>query len=379
MKIAFLTTDNRELLADYDNPNPHFGTAPTALLEGFSMLGDQVEVHVISCAKKKMTSPAKLAPNIWFHQPIVPQIGWGRTAFIGCAWSARRLIKSLKPDIVHGQGTERDCGVSMMLAPQLPKLLTIHGHMARIAEITHARFPSYYWLATHLERAAIRRANGVIALTHYTQSRIANSAKNTWIQPNAVDTEFFQVENRPEPRLALCVAGINPWKRQVELIEALQRLEPTSRPRLVFLGNASDSEYGLKFQQLIKANATWCEHHGHIGREELRAWLARASILILPSIEDNCPMVILEAMAAGVPTAAARIGGIPDLIQEGLNGVLFDPRDADDMAAKIHSLTGDPILRDSLANSCKSLARERYHPKVIAERHLEIYREVLGR
>ena len=44
MKIAFLTTDNREQLADYDNPNPHFGTAPTALLEGFALLGEQLVI-----------------------------------------------------------------------------------------------------------------------------------------------------------------------------------------------------------------------------------------------------------------------------------------------------------------------------------------------
>jgi glycosyltransferase involved in cell wall biosynthesis len=379
MKIAFLTTDNREQFADYDNPNPHFGTAPTALLEGFSLLGDQVEIHVVSCSKKKMVSPAKLAPNIWFHQPIVPQVGWGRTAFVGCGLAVRKLLKAINPDLIHAQGTERDCGVSMMLAPRLPKLLTIHGHMARIAEITNARFPSYYWLATRLEQAAIRRAHGVIALTDYTRSRIASSAKNTWILPNAVDAEFLKVENRPEPRLALCVAGVHPWKRQVELMEALEKVEPALRPRLVFLGQASDSEYGQKFQRLIEANASWCEHHGHIGRVELRSWLSKASSLILPSIEDNCPMVILEAMAAGVPSAAARIGGIPDLIQEGINGVLFDPRDADEMAAQIISLTASQTTRDTHAQRCKPIALKRFHPKVIAAAHLEIYREVLGR
>lgn len=90
-------------------------------------------------------------------------------------------------------------------------------------------------------------------------------------------------------------------------------------------------------------------------------------------------MVILEAMAAGVPAAAARIGGIPDLIQEGINGVLFDPRDADEMAAQIISLTACQTTRDTLAQRCKPIALERYHPKVIATGHLEIYREVLGR
>jgi glycosyltransferase involved in cell wall biosynthesis len=378
IKIAFLTTDNREQFADYDNPNPHFGTAPTALLEGFSLLGDQVEIHVVSCSKKKIVSPAKLAPNIWFHQPLVPKIGWGRTLFQGCVRAVRRLMNEIQPDIVHGQGTERDCALAAVFSGY-PNVLTIHGHMARIAEIINARFPSYYWLATQLERTAIRRTDGVIALTHYTKARVENHAKSIWVLPNAVDAEFFKVENHPEPRLALCVAGIHPWKRQVELMESLGNTEPALRPYLVFLGQASDSEYGLKFQRMIKANASWCEHHGHIGRDELRSWLSKASILILPSIEDNCPMVIIEAMAAGVPAAAARIGGIPDLIQEGINGVLFDPRDADEMAAQIISLIASQTTRDTLAQRCKPLAHQRYRPEVIAEEHLKIYREVLGR
>lgn len=378
IKVAFLTTDNRDQLGDYDNPAPHFGTAPTALLDGFAQLGDQIEVHVISCAKKRMGAPPKLAPNIWFHQPIVPHLGWGRTAFLGCGLAVRKLLARIQPDLVHAQGTERDCGVSMMVAPRLPKVLTIHGHMARIAEITQARFPSYYWLASQLERAAIRKADGVLSLSQYTQSRIAGLARKSWVFPNAVDAQFFEVANRPEPRLALCVAGVHPWKRQVELIQALQQAPPESRPQLVFLGQVPDSEYGMEFRRLIEKNRTWCEHHGHVGRSELRTWLAKTSLLILPSIEDNCPMVVLEAMAAGVPSAAARIGGIPDLIQEGMNGVLFDPRDADEMTAKIISLTHHHELRETLAARCKSTAQERYHPLVIGNAHLAIYRELTG-
>ena len=379
LKIAFLTTDNREQFRDYENPKPHFGTAPTALLDGFACYPDEVEVHVISCSRKPMDAPEKLATNIWFHQPIVPYIGWGRCAFVGCGLAVRKLLKKINPNLIHAQGTERDCGVSMMLAPRLPKLLTIHGHMARIAEITDARFPSYYWLATRLEKAAICRADGVIALTNYTRARIATNSKQTWIVPNAVDAEFFKVDNRPEPRLALCVASVHPWKRQVELMEALEQVEPASRPRLVFLGQASTSEYGQKFQRMIEANKSWCEHHGHIGRSELRSWLCKTSIVILPSIEDNCPMVILEAMASGVPVAASKIGGIPDLIQEGVNGVLFDPHIAGEMAAQIVSLINRQTTRDALAQHCKTIALECYQSKVIADRHLKIYKEVISR
>ncbi|MGH8101031.1 MAG: hypothetical protein ACREIW_07020, partial [Chthoniobacterales bacterium] len=66
MKIAFLTTDNRENFRRYDLATPYFGTAPEALLQGFAGM-PELEIHVISCTQRPMQSPKKLADNIWFH------------------------------------------------------------------------------------------------------------------------------------------------------------------------------------------------------------------------------------------------------------------------------------------------------------------------
>ena len=378
MKIAFLTTDNREQFNDYENPTPHFGPAPTALLDGLAMLPEDVEVHVISCTRRKMDSPRKLAENIWFHQPLVPHLGWGRSAFAGCGWATRRAIQELHPDLIHAQGTERDCAVSMMMGPRLPKILTIHGHMARIAEVLNAKPLSYYWLVRHLEALAIPRADGVVAITRYTQDRLSDRARRTWVVPNAVEPSFFEVNSPGTGNLVLCVASLSPWKRQVELIRAIDGIPEGKRPRVVLLGVGAEAEYGREVLDLIKERQ-WCEHPGAVGREELKNWLRKAGLLILPSTEDNCPMVILEAMAAGVPVAASNIGGIPDLIENGVNGRLFDPRDLDSIRDAIIQWHDDPAKTAEMARTAKSMARERFHPKAIAEEHLRIYQEVLSK
>ena len=376
MKIAFLTTDNREQLGRYEDPEPYFGTAVSALLDGFALLLGDIEVHVVSCAKQRMRKPEKLASNIWFHQPLVPRAGWGRSAFAGCGLAVRKVLRDIAPDLVHAQGTERDCAVSMMLAPRMRRLLTIHGHMARIAEITGARFPSYYWMAARLEAMAVRRADGVVALTRYTEERVAAKARRTWIVPNAVDESFLQVRNSPEEGLILCVAHVHAWKRQVELMEALDLLPAAEKPRLVFLGEASAGAYGQRFLAAIAKRSSWCEHAGNVDRAGLRDWLARADLLVLPSIEDNCPMVALEAMAAGVPVAASDIGGIPDLVIPGISGERFNPRDPVDMVDKVRALLRDRGLRDRLATGARQHALRSYHPKVVAEKHIGIYREL---
>jgi glycosyltransferase involved in cell wall biosynthesis len=377
IKLAFLTTDNREQMGSYSMAEPFFGTAMTALLEGFALVPDEVDVHVISCSKIQMPAPPKLASNIWFHQPIVPKFGWGRSAFLGCGLAVRSLLKKIQPQIVHAQGTERDCAVSMMLAPTGPKLLTIHGHMARIAEITGAKFPSYYWLASRLESMAIRRADGVVSLTNYTQQRVEKGASRTWVIPNAVDSEFLNVQNIPQANLVLCVAGVHPWKRQVELMEALDLLEPAHRPQLVFIGNATASEYGDQFRTALSQRMEWCQHIDSLGREELRQWLAKAALLVLPSTEDNCPMVILEAMAAGIPVAASRIGGVPDLVDDGVTGRMFDPLIPQEIAAAVDSILSDTELAASMATNARQSANEKFHPLTIARQHLKLYHRLL--
>lgn len=378
IKIAFLTTDNREQQADYDNPHPHFGTAPAALLDGFALFPDELEVHVISCTRREMETPEKLAPNIFFHQPLVPHLGWGRTAFAGCGLAVRKVIKQIQPDLVHAQGTERDCAVSMMMAPRMPKLLTIHGHMARIAEILDAKPFSYYWLVKQLESLAVRQAAGVVAITNYTKQRIRDKAHKTWVVPNAVNATFFDVNAPGTGCIALCVASLSPWKRQLQLIQAMDSLPSSSRPNLVLLGIGGETGYGAEVTAAV-AERSWCSHPGSVDRAGLQASLKKAGLLILPSTEDNCPMVILEAMAAGVPVAASRIGGIPDLIDDGRTGYLFDPLDGESVRQAVSRWAESPETTAALAETAKREALARFHPRVVAARHLEIYREVVRR
>jgi glycosyltransferase involved in cell wall biosynthesis len=93
------------------------------------------------------------------------------------------------------------------------------------------------------------------------------------------------------------------------------------------MGTGAETEYGAKVVEAV-SKRPWCSQSGLVNREELKCWLKKAGLLILPSIEDNCPMVILEAMAAGVAVAASKIGGILDLIDDGRTGYLFDPLDS---------------------------------------------------
>ena len=234
MKIAILTTDSREHFRDYNRAAPCFGTAPEALLQGFAAIGG-AEIHVVSCTQQPVRSPEKIADNIWYHNLHVPKIGWLRTGYQGCIRATRKKLREIRPDIVHGQGTERDCALSAVLSG-FPNVLTIHGNMRLVAKIERARPFSFWWIASWLETFAVPRSQGVVCITNYTRDAMAGLAKKTWVVPNAVDGSFFDVQPEPGPGapVILCVGAIGAAQKP-------ERLHPRARSA----GGAAEIPDGL--------------------------------------------------------------------------------------------------------------------------------------
>lgn len=377
LRLGMVCTDGREMLREYGVPLPMFGTAPEALLQGLALL-PEVEVHVLSCTQKPVQAPPKLADNTWFHSLLVPKIGWLRTGYQGCIRAVRRKLRELQPDIVHGQGTERECAISAVLSG-FPNVLTIHGNMRLIAEVNHPRPLTYGWLAARLEALTLPRSDGVVCITRYTQEAVSDLARRTWVVPNAVHGSFFEVEPAPvQPPVILFVGNISVRKNQNAFIRALDGLAAKAAFSVVFLGGTGEGDpYAREFFGLIESRP-WCRFGGFADRQQLRQHLRETTLLVLPSLEDNCPMCVLEAMAAGVPVMASKVGGVPDLIEDGVTGLFCDPLEPSTFAAGIARFLGEPGLSGELARKARERARQVFRPEMIARRHLEIYREVLS-
>lgn len=408
MIIAFLIPDNRENFRYYDLKEPYFGTAPTALLEGFQLLPEPPEVHVISCTQRVMHAPKKLAPNIWFHSLHVPKRGWLRTGYQGCVRAVRNKLQEIKPDLVHAQGTERDCALCAVLSPY-PRLLTIHGNLRLIKKQVGFKPFSAMWFQCFIEGYVVPRFDGVICITNYTKRAVEHEVPRTWVVPNAVDTKFLEIgETRvrkcesgkvksdeanyegdlPPSHLTtfapsnqtpiiLVVASIDARKNQITFIKALDSLAQKMPFQVRFFGKCGDDEYGREFKFLI-ASRPWCQYGGMVSREVLQTEFQKATMLALPTHEDNCPMVVLEAQAAGIPVIASKVGGVPDLVEDGVTGLLVNPEDPVTFCAAVEKLlANDDSLRERLAQMAHQKAMEEYHPRIIAEKHLEIYQAVL--
>ncbi len=381
MKIALLTTDNRENFREYEKPLPYFGTAPEALLQGFTRL-PEIEVHVLTCTQKPMCAPAKLAANIWFHSLHVRRIGWLRTAYQGCIRAIRKELRRLQPHIVHGQGTERDCALTAALSG-FPNVVTIHGNMVELARVTRARFGSYGWLAARLENFTLKRTGGVLCNSMHPESVVKPRAVRTWFVPNPLREPFFAepATMRVKPECILANVGtITPNKRQIELLQIAQRLHQAGLSfKLLFAGKVDAGDpYGAAFlKKMESAEAEGYAHYeGTRQLPELIEFLDQARAMVHFPKSESFGLVVAEALARNLKLFASRVGGIVD-IAAGVEGVeMFEPEDPAGLESALANWlrlgAGTPPLRAT------AVMRERYHPEAIARRHLAIYQEVLA-
>lgn len=380
LRIAILTTDKRDHDRDYANPALGFGTAPTALLQGLATLSE-VEVHVISCVHQPVISPVKLAPNIFYHSLVVSKLGWMRTLYQGCIRAVRKKLREIQPDLVHGQGTELDAGISAVFSG-FPNVITIHGNMRAVAKFYRARPGSFLWGAGKLEAFALRRTDGVLGNSSYTEKCVIPCARKIWRVPNALRTVFFdrpQIAPAASLPILLNIGTTLPYKQPLKILEAAGELwRQGFKFELRFIGDrALHTEYGAVFaQQLAVAEAAgYARHLGLLDATQLIAAMEAASALVHFPTEEAFGLVVAEALARNMKLFGAATGGVPD-IAAGVEGVELFP------AADFPALTN--AIARWLKQGCPrpqnaaQTMRDRYHPAVIARRHVEIYREVLG-
>jgi glycosyltransferase involved in cell wall biosynthesis len=380
VKIALLTTDNREHYRDYAHPRPYFGAAPEALLQGFAAL-PEVEVHVVSCLQRPAPAPAQIAPNIFYHGLVVPKLGWMRTLYAGCVRATRKKLREIRPDIVHGQGTERDCALAAV-GGGFPNVVTIHGNMQAIAEIYGNGFGSFHWLAARLETSALKRAAGVFCNSAYTESLVAPRARKTWRVPNALQANFFSPvpERKPAANpVILNIGVIEPRKQQLELLEVARRLHARGlKFELLFIGkNTASSEYGDAFVKHLAAaeQAGYARQLGLLSSPQVMAAMDSARALVHFPTEEAFGLVVAEALARDLKLFAAATGGVRDIVEGAMGAELFP---ATDFAGLENALARWLDAGCPAQSSAAGLMQTRYHPKIVAQRHLEIYRELLA-
>lgn len=290
----------------------------------------------------------------------------------------RAALAAIQPDIVHVQD-------SSLLDGRLPfpSVFTLHGLVEVDARhggrglVSRARA---FALRLTLG-AARRRIRNVIAISPYSLAvLLPGPPRRVWSIPNAVGDAFFDVVPRPMQPTVFFAGHCTPLKNVQGLIRGFAGLAatyPTSELRLA--GTGQDAPYGRACRCLAAdlGLASRVRFLGPLDEAGIRAELGRASVLALASLQENAPMCIAEAMAAGVPVVASRLGGIPWMIEDGRCGCLIEqPRNPAAIAAALET-TLAPDRRAAMSRAARQRA-EIFRPDRVAEQTFAVYREILG-
>jgi glycosyltransferase involved in cell wall biosynthesis len=180
----------------------------------------------------------------------------------------------------------------------------------------------------------------------------------------------------------ICVGWINERKNTLGTVEAFARIaDRFSEAKLIIAGEATEGEYLNRIQESIKRHAIEdrVEMPGHINHEQLVGELAKASLLLLPSRQENSPMAIAEAMAAGIPVIASNRCGMPYMVEEEETGFLIDPESTGQITDRLTRLLGSEQLRQKMGLAGQEFAMKRFHPRAVAEKTRAVYRQVCGK
>jgi glycosyltransferase involved in cell wall biosynthesis len=207
--------------------------------------------------------------------------------------------------------------------------------------------------------------------------------------PSSLDTDVFSPLPKAEAKHSLgldaqivtllFVAELGNKRRKGfhELADAIQHclVEPAFRSladsdgiRAICLGRPNDEIASLGIPATSLGYLT--------SEDEISRAYSAADIFVLPSLEDNLPNTLLEAMSCGTPVVAFAVGGVPDVVADGVTGLLAPPGDTRQLSRAMLSLALDPGRREMMGHKCRTVMIEEYALPIQARRYVELYREL---
>jgi glycosyltransferase involved in cell wall biosynthesis len=214
----------------------------------------------------------------------------------------------------------------------------------------------------------IAAADFIICISSYTRSQLMKLSPyihwNKFIVSRlGVDPRLFSPQPQkaaPEIFEILCVGRLIPAKGQHLLIDAVQRLTRQGRRvRLRLVGDGPD-ESSLREQAAHIQISDGVVFEGAVNQDHIRTHYAAADLFCLPSFAEGLPVVLMEAMAMGIPCIATHITGIPELIRNGIDGLLVAPSDLEALVEALEKMMDDAALRQRCAASGRARILEHY-------------------
>jgi len=198
---------------------------------------------------------------------------------------------------------------------------------------------------------------------------------------NSVDTEKFSPSRSKsllEKDIVLFTGRLIAAKGIKYLVEAIPKvLRENPNTLFVFIGPGNSLPYRRRLKELgvPEKNLMFV---GYLKESsDLVEYYRASSVFVAPTLYENLPIRVLEAMACGVPVIASNVCAIPEVIDNGVNGILIQPGSIDELADVICCLLGDPGLRRKIGNNARKTVLEKFNWKVNAIKTVKVYQQIL--
>jgi glycosyltransferase involved in cell wall biosynthesis len=273
-----------------------------------------------------------------------------------------RELRTRQPDAVLVQGAQETALVLLgrTLAGVPARVIAdLHGDPGAPTRLYGSRARRLLApLADRLGRTAVRRADGVRTLSPFTTELVRGHGVEPAAEfPAFMDLDTF-LERPPTPLPADPVAlfvGVLERYKAVEVLAGAWRLAaarvPAARLRLVGRGTMREVAEGLVIE--FPGRVTWRES---LTTPQVAAAMDEAKALVLPSRSEGLPRIVVEAFCRGRAVVGARAGGIPDIVEDGVNGLLVAPEDAGALADALVRVLSDAALAERLGQGARQTA-----------------------
>lgn len=226
-------------------------------------------------------------------------------------------------------------------------------------------------------RAVLRKAARVVVLSQHWRDEVhkIEPEARTTIIGNPVSVPISVAPSRRPARTVLFLAWLKRAKGVLDLVRAMPIvLRTVPEARFVLAGSGDAASIAELARSLGVEHALRLP--GWVNGKNKDNLLRQSDVFVLPSYFEALPVALLEAMARGVPVIATRVGGIPDVIEDGVNGLLVDPGQPEPLARAIVAMLTDDALRTRLREAAHSDVRKRYSTEAIIEDLGVLYREL---
>ena len=371
------------ILSNYPSDHASFSggveTATAALLEGLGAYQTEFEFHLVAIARDLPQDMHDQRDGFWFHFLSIPQSPYLRPRLIFRIARAYRELRRIGPDLVHCQD---NMALAMAtIASGYPRVFTIHGVKRHEAP---KRTGWEFWSASAdalIERFVHRHFDAFICISRYA-AQIVGEERLSFAIPNPVRSLFFErhvAESPGDDPYLLFVGVLAPLKRPADLLKAhIQLRREYPNLETVFCGDVEDAGYSRSMDKMVaKHGIGGVAFLGRVSQQRLASLLEGALALVLPSAQENAPMVIAEAMAVGVPVVATRVGGTAEMVRHGQTGFLYDVADTGELTNHLRALLTNPLLREKLGEKAREVAIAAYSPRSVAAATVTGYRQLL--